>query len=217
MTSLHAMLKMAESNKTLPCPVNGCTNKRTGVSRYCSAHRKRKVRYGDVNGRPINKSEYQRELLEVREFFIKHEGHPALNSGVYFFQSWMTKAAAGDASVGLKTMGKLYREGVSARECLEEVVAIWVYAMRKPMAIPDDLRLTYTLARNLIRMGKFNSKTSSGGNNYTQSPNPNELKAVGEYLRHSLARFVLNVNHALKAEHEAETSIKENLSLPFDQ
>jgi len=155
--------------------------------------------------------------LEVREFFIKHEGHPALNSGVYFFQSWMTKAAAGDASVGLKTMGKLYREGVSAQECLEEVVAIWVYAMRKPMAIPDDLRLTYALARNLIRMGKFNSKTSSGGNNYTQSPNPNELKAVGEYLRHSLARFVLNVNHALKAEHEAETSIKENLSLPFDQ
>lgn len=217
MTSLQMMLKKAEINKTLSCPVKGCTSKRSGIAKYCSGHQNRKLRYGDVHGRPIYQKDYLKELKEVREFFIKHESHPALASAVYFFQNWMTKAAANDAAVGQKTMGRLYRDGIEPRVIVEEIVAIWLYSQKYPNSLPDDLRLTYALARNTIRLVGFSKHTSSGGNSYINNPNPNELRTVGEYIRHSMARFMLNVQHALKAEQEADTALRENLSIPFNQ
>ena len=217
MTSLSTMLHRAKGNKTLSCTVKGCTNNRSGIGNYCSSHKSRRTRYGDVHGRSIHQKDYLNELKDVREFFTKHESHPALASAVYFFQNWMTKAAANDAAVGQKTMGRLYRDGIEPRVIVEEIVAIWLYSQKYPNSLPDDLRLTYALARNTIRLVGFSKHTSSGGNSYINNPNPNELRTVGEYIRHSMARFMLNVQHALKAEQEADTALKENLSIPFNQ
>lgn len=163
MTSLAEMLRMGESNSRERCPANGCTKTRQGVARYCQAHHVRKVRYGDPHGRPIPQKEYLAELREVRAFFDTHSDHPALASANHYFQNWLDKAKANEAPVGQSIFGKLYREGIEPQAILTEIMAIWLYSDKHPNALPDDLRLTFCLARNVARLGTFQqSRTKTG-------------------------------------------------------
>lgn len=214
MTSLQAMINMGQKYKHEKCAAKGCTRPRPGLAPLCSSHQLRKSRYGHELGRSIQKKDYREELKEVSNFLEQYRDHPAVISALTFFQNWIDQAAKDEAEVGKAIFGRLYRQGIQPLDLLTEVSAVWMFAERHPYQLPDDLRLSYCLARNAARLAGL-ERRSYGQSTGMRHPKPTELKTTGEHIRQSLARFFVNLSVALNAKADQVMRTKQNLSIPF--
>lgn len=214
MTKLSALMQMSDKLKHLKCSVKGCNKHRRGVSPICPGHELRKYRYGHVEGVAISRKEYADELKEVQGFFKKHPDHPAITAATQFVQQWIDEAGRKEAKAGQRIFGRLAYAGIPALDVLTEICAVWLYSDRHPHALIDDQRLTFALARNATRLAKFERRTYNG-NETQRHPRPTELKEAGERIRGALARFFINLNHALKAKAEEAKAAREHLATPF--
>jgi hypothetical protein len=221
----RSLFKFKEANARLskePCSIPHCTRNRLGVNQYCNAHSIKSLRYGHPLGRTIPRSDYQQELNEVLEMFQSHKDHPGLVSVLKWLDDWIEVASKEEAPVGNYILGRIHVKRIhgmeiSALDILAEISAVWVYAHRYPQSLPDDKRLTYALARNVIRLATFekvrygNTKTKS-----TKHPPALELRGVGERIRQTLALFLINVVKSLEAKAEKTKDFRNSLSIPFE-
>ena len=214
MTKLSTMMQISDKLKHLKCGVKGCNKNRRGLSPICPGHELRKYRYGHVEGIAISRKEYADELKEVQGFFSEHPDHPAITAAIHFVQQWIDEAGRKEAKAGQRIFGRLAHSDVQALDVLVEICAVWLYSDRHPHALIDDQRLTFALARNAARLAKFERKTYNG-NETQKHPRPTELKESGERIRGALARFFINLNHALKAKAEKAKATHESLATPF--
>jgi len=210
------MIQMGESKKHLKCEAKGCTRNRPGLAPLCVGHQLRKARYGHVHGKPLLRKEYQEELTEIRVFFGEQQDHPAIKAAQNLMNQWMDQASRNECKVSQDILKRLLHASITPHEILVEITAIWLYSRRNPLNLPDDLRLTFCLARNLGRLAGFEHRPYGPSKRQAMThPRSVELKTFGEALRHSLARFFLNVVQALELKAQEANAAREDLRKPF--
>lgn len=199
-----------------PCTVPGCENLRSGLSSYCGKHHHPAVLYGHPHGRSITRKEYAKEIEEVTALLATNPDHPGLTTVLRWLNEWLTQAATGEAPCGNETFGRMHRQGLPALEILTEICAVWVYSQRNPHRLPDDMRLTYALARNPVRLATFEQATLRSGRKMTRQPKTLELRETGKRIRHTLALFLINIHDSLKRREEQTEAVRSSLSIPFN-
>lgn len=199
-----------------PCSVPGCDGLRSGVTQYCGRHHHPATLYGHPLGRAIPRKEYAKEVNEVTALLASNPDHPGLTAVLRWLNEWMSQAVTGDAPCGNEMFSHMQQQGLSALEILTEICAVWVYAQRNPHRLPDDMRLTYALARNPVRLGMFQQVTRRNGRKMTKHPKAVEMRESGKRIRHTLALFLINILDSLKRREEQTEAVRSSLSIPFN-
>jgi hypothetical protein len=206
----------ALDNARLPCSVDGCSHRRRMVSLWCELHGARLTYHGSVHGRNISKSEIASYVRLARKLFKKMEGHPALLAAESIMASLLNPGeeprvdkARRPSHPGYLLHRELLRlEGVESREALAAVVGCYLYSFHQPRQLPDDVRLTYALARSVLKLrpravigSRWNNDAQRAENNYR--PIPGQASALlGRQLRTSLAPFLANLTAKIEADHQ---------------
>jgi len=186
-------------NSALKCSVKGCYNNRANLSSYCRAHRKKLDAYGSPLGNPICKKDYETELKEVEHFLKKNAEHKAVIAAKTVFQQMFEDALLSIGIAAQKELQELHAKGTSVDQCLTTFVAVWLYSCRNPLRLPDDIRLTYAIASEILRpLGKSKLKASV-------------KKTFGTTLREVLGVFAFNAIGAIEREAEKEKKLKIDL------
>ncbi len=205
----------------LPCRIAGCKKPRAGAT-LCDSHRKRRWKYGDPEGRKIFPKFYLHERREVAKLFAAYPDHPGLIDACKWLRAWLDASLAGDKSQpGYVHMARLHRWEITPLAILAEVCAVWLYAHRHPHALPDDQRLTFALALQMLLLAprdylkSFHYKT--GETRYYRESRYAARKEIGDHIRLTLARLFVNVTQACEERLEQKQNRAKSFGLPFTQ
>lgn len=217
--TLASQRRHRDRNRTFPCSVNGCPNRRAWSSRYCSKHAKRRKLYGHPLGRSLKKRELKDYTEQARSFIIQHQNSPQIEAAYQFFDDLLKlgNPDGSDAEKELYRLGTLH--GLYPEEALDAVLPIWLYSMAEPRALPDDERLTYALGIALLKSKTvFNQRTNSANRNYQRryfTPTGAARREIGEAIRSRLGLFFSNVVAFFRELERKRREQVEALAQPF--
>ena len=232
---LLALPGRSRLNETLSCILH-CGNFRHGVSRYCSTHLGRLLRYGGPTQQRVEKSTLAPEVAIMRKFLKHNDTHPSVIAA----QDWLTKFVRQIAEIkgspGQAQMRQLVYDGFTEsapvskwipngqREMLATVLATFYYAIKRPAALPANEPLTYALFNHLIRLaspvkrGRLKYNANIGREEILYSyPQPGAAvrRLRGREIRTTLASFADKVFSALERQHQLEVERRQKLETDF--
>jgi len=146
------------SNEYKSCSHPGCYQPRRGLSRFCSKHEGKQQRYGHPDGHYIYPKNYRCEAQEVKDFIERHIDHKGVQAAITWLDGWISDSTLGKPVPGGNSLRRLNDHGVTGRRCLEAVIALWLYAYRRPGTIPHDVRLDFALALSVLRLAPEEKK-----------------------------------------------------------
>ena len=208
-----------ELNRLKPCEHPKCHNPRRGVSRYCTHHENKQQRFGHPDGRHVPPRFYACEAEEAKKFIDKHLDHKGIQAAISWFDDWISESTLGKAVPGGTSLRRLNDHGVTGRRCLEAVVSLWLYAYRRPGAIPHDVRLDFALALVLLRLAPEEKKITwkdGEARQYGKHIGYRIRKEVGVYIRQTLYVLVKNMVDTINKEEEMENQLKLDMAKGFD-
>ena len=191
-------------NRNLKCSVGWCTNLRRGLARYCTMHENNLKRNGHVKARSIPKTELRGYQARVAAFLDAHAGDPTVRQAV----AWCASLLRGAQNEKRPLAGYLQRlsvKGITGREVLERVAAAWLLSWQDPYRLPDDDRLTFQLAKQVLYTrplrGRFMGVDKKGRRKH-RAPRPQgaTLRTLGTRVRENLAPFVAHMVMELEAQ-----------------
>ena len=193
------------NNENLNCSVSSCLKRRSGLSKYCRGHALRLNLYGSPLGTVLLKHTYKQELVEVKDFILRHSEHQAVKAAITFFDRWLEDAYYGFPVLAKEQFSKLFEHGIRGKDCIEVFLSIWLYSHRFYSKLPDDARLSYALSIGIFSL-KDKSKVKAS-----------VKKAVGERLRQALGIFAGNVITAIEREVVVQEALRNDLFTPFKE
>lgn len=205
-----------ERNRYHQCKAQGCTEQRYALGGYCLYHFKKANLYGDPKGQSLRKSEYRREFEDVTDLITSNIQHTATVTALEFIQSWLDKAASGQACILGRHLSRLSNGGVTALQILIEASAVFLYSQRKPSSLPDDDRLSYQIGIVILRLATAPAYINRSGQTAHRRPSGTDRKALGKHLRNNLGLFFFNVTAAINRKEQEELDMREKLWTPLD-
>jgi hypothetical protein len=206
------------TNENKRCTVDGCFNSRHKVSGLCKHHSGVRDRYGHPLGRAILKREYQAEQGDIKEFVARNVEHAAIKAGVQWFDGLLKAVSQGLNVPAKRELKQLIYAGVDGRKCLEAVLSTWLYSNRRPSLLPDDIRLTFAIARAVLGLApREKKKVHKNGKEhfYYRKLSYSSQKALGAYIRESLAVLAVNVFQALHRKLQREDELRTAMMKEF--
>ncbi|MHB8495565.1 MAG: hypothetical protein ACYC9Z_04250 [Casimicrobiaceae bacterium] len=176
--------------------------------------------YGDPEGRKVFPKDYASERREVAGLFRAFPEHPGVLDACKWLRGWLDASIAGDKSQpGYLHIARLDRWNITPLAILSEVCAVWLYAMRHPHTLPDDQRLTFALAGQALLLAPRDYVKSyhykSGESRQYREARYEARKAIGDHLRLTLARLLVNVAHTCEERLQQKQNRAASFGLPF--
>ena len=215
------MKALVQRGSHLPCRIPGCKSPRMGAT-LCDRHRKFRRKYGDPQGHKLLAKNYTSERRQVAALFAAYPEHPGVLDACRWLRAWLDASIAGDKSQpGYVHVARLHRWEVQPLAILSEVCAVWLYAQRNPHALPDDQRLTFALAVAMLLLAPKDYLKSwfykCGERRHYREAGYEDRKAIGDHLRLTLARLLVNVAHTCEERQQQKQKRAQSFGLPFTQ
>ena len=210
--SVYKQFKFIESvdkNEQKKCDVANCFMHRRKVSKHCRKHAKVQALYGHPSGRSISKKEYLGEQHEAERFLKKFADHKAVLAGITFFESWLRQAQEGKKVAGINVLKRMLDSGVTGRDCLHIVLAIWLYSRRQHSKLPDDTRLTFAFSYAFVAL--CNKGKRAGVKRGRVAAKTSERRRIGEVIREKLGRMVFQSIEAMDKMCDREDELRNAL------
>jgi hypothetical protein len=174
--------------------------------------------WGTPSARPIKSQELAPYRKEVADFLKAKAATPQVAAADATMRDLLT-GQCGLHPLAIREADRIHRDGVEAREALEIVGGVWLYAHRHPHRLPDDDRLTLHLGYSLIaaRPRPYRVKVGRTGRTWH---NVNKITAtprreVGMFVRNRLGIFWRRVFEAMDAKHQRIIETNLALQQPF--
>lgn len=206
-------------NQTKTCTHPSCAQPRRGLSRYCTRHEGKQQRYGHHDGRYVYPRDYACEAEEVKAFIERHIEHKGIQAAIKWLDGWINDSTLGKPAPGGKSLRRLSDHGVTGRRCLEAVVALWLYAYRRPGSIPHDVRLDFALALSMLRLAPEEKKVywkDGEAKQHGKHIGYRLRRDVGIYIRQTLYILVKNMVGAINKDADKENKLKTDLMRSFE-
>lgn len=207
-------------NETKTCEHQKCFLPRRGLSRYCSKHEGKQQRYGHPDGRYAYPREYRCEAEEVKAFIERHIDHKGVQAAISWLGGWISDSTLGKPVPGGNSLRRLNDHGVTGRRCLEAVIALWLFAYRRPGSIPHDVRLDFALALSLLRLAPEEKKVYWKNGEAKQHGKHIGYRArrdVGVHIRQTLYILAKNMVEAINKQADRENDLKITLAASFKE
>ena len=206
------------SNEYKRCTHSGCYLPRRGLSRYCSKHEGKQQRYGHPEGHYVYPRHYSCEAEEVKTFIARHIDHKGIQAAITWLDGWISDSTLGKHVPGGNSLRRLNDHGITGRRCLEAVIALWLYAYRRPGTIPHDIRLDFALALALLRLAPeerrvhwINGEMKQHGKHIGYRVR----RDVGVYIRQTLYILSKNMVESINREADRQDKLKIDLMKSF--
>lgn len=207
-------------NQTKNCEHPSCSQPRRGLSRYCTRHEGKQQRYGHPDGRYVYPREYACEAVEVKAFIDRHIDHKGIQAAIEWFDGWISDSTLGKPVPGGNSLRRLNDNGVIGRRCLEAVIALWLFAYRRPGTIPHDARLDFALALSVLRLAPEEKMVYWKNGEAKQHGKHIGFRArrdAGVYIRETLYILAKNMVEAINKEADKENDLKLALCKSFEK
>lgn len=182
-------------NRTLPCSVLGCPNRRWGFKQLCDKHGKLRIKHGDPQGRAILPREYWKESEEVEYLLTKHAAHPVIVTAVNWFDELLRTAAGTNLKVvAKKQFRNLFDRGCTGRECLKVILSVYLLHLRRPDILPPGIRLRYAMSNSIFRLRPREERVPMGK---AADPAHRRYRAIGKTAREELGDAIQSTLGAL--------------------
>ena len=201
-------------NQAKTCVHPSCSKPRRGLSRYCSKHEGKQQRYGHPDGRYVYPREYACDAEEVKAFIERHIDHKGIQAAVRWLDSWISDSTLGKPVPGGNSLRRLNDNVVTGRKCLEAVIALWLFASRRPGVIPHDARLDFALALSVLRLAPEEKKVTfknGEARSHGKHIGYRVRKEVGVHIRQTLYILAKNMVEAINREADREDKLKIDL------
>lgn len=205
-------------NERKTCEHPKCSLPRRGLSRYCSKHEGRQQRYGHPDGHYVYPRDYRCEAEETKAFIERHIDHKGVQAAITWLDGWISDSTLGKSVPGGNSLRRLNDHGVTGRRCLESVIALWLYAYRRPGTIPHDVRLDFALALSVLRLAPEEKKVHWMNGEMKQHGKHIGFRArndVGVYIRQTLYILAKNMVESINKEADKENDLKIALAKEF--
>ena len=216
-SALNAKLRSITTKKK-PCDVPQCPNRRVYVGRYCAFHQLRNRAYGNPFGRSISKEEVAPYLKIVRRTLKQLQANASVVAAMDTLRPLLDPGAEPTMPKPLRLNARwlLHRElrriedeGAKVEEALAATAAVWMFALRNPRELPDDIRLTYALGRAVLKLRRlacsrvyWNDELQREEKTYRAVPGL-ASRLLGQRVRRQLGVFFLNLVAHIDQQHEA--------------
>jgi hypothetical protein len=166
----------------------------------------------------------------VGELLQANASHPGAVLALQWITAWVTKAAEayGRSSAsykGAEEVVRLVQHGVTAKDILVEVAAVFLWLRRHPNALPNDRARHFAISRAVFALAPRErriTRTASGGwgsvktaQSYSPKARPSALAYVGQHLQASLAPFLANVQTSLETMDEQRANALAAMQAPL--
>jgi hypothetical protein len=215
MTPLSPRDKIAR-NEALPCEIDGCYKHRRRLSRFCGFHRGHQRKNGHPMQKGIRDYTWRTEQEQVRELLAANPSHRGVALATRFLNDWLhNRGRFSTDSPAAIERARLRRGGVQPLDVITTAAAMYLFALRNPAMLPDDERLTFALARAVLRLAPHVRRTSRGGLTTYQRPGALALREIGGVLRGELGVLFHNVAGAVQNKDERARDFQQTLAAPF--
>ncbi len=213
------------ANAALRCSARGCNKPRSDAALHCQLHRRRARDHGHPEGRRIWPKEYAQERLEVAQLLAKERDHPAIRAGIALVREAMDDAIASTSRGaarpgGTHELARIARAGVTPEAILAEAAAVFLFAQRRPYALPDDARLTFAMGyavsllapRRCLQTRRYASGQVRRFYKPTRGP---VRRGLGTWLREGLAPLLVNFQHAAERAQALPQKRRRAMAVPL--
>jgi hypothetical protein len=205
---LHERL---EANTRLRCKTDGCSNRRRRLSGYCASCGLNVNRWGAAHARALPPREWKKELDETRTFLTANREHEIVQAGETLLSEWLKDGPI--ARMSALEIRRLRLRGVTPIQIMENVTALWLFALRRHERLPDNDQLTLMLGHAVMSLAPLTSHERRKRDRHLSS----DKKALGSYMRHHFtmlfAKLTGAVHHAAERRRKAwDTLYSESFS-----
>jgi len=121
------------------------------VSQFCAYHRGHYLRHGDANGRAITAHELTTFRTLATHLLSTYGARADVQAGLRWIALLLSSRPNPQTGVEL---ARLQAGRVTSEEVLHAVLTLQAFADRFPGSLPDDARLTFALARGVLKLRK---------------------------------------------------------------
>lgn len=219
----HTARAAIAANTQLSCSVQTCTNKRTGMSRYCKHHKNRLQKYGNPAGTSLygngGSTFYRRELEFTHELLLKNASSKPVQAAVKVLRQWIDGAKNG-WDVPSPRLIRLIEGESPELPILVELTAAYIHIrMRTAMSDKETVyALANALYRHVPKQWQYIDSKSNPGKSYSKPTvkiGPRDRQAMGQYIMEQLGVFLVNVFEHYKSAKELEASLKHQMAEPL--
>ena len=198
-------------NERKQCSLKGCQNNRRSLYKWCHLHYRRAYFYGHPDGRKIKRGEYKQEKEKVSQIIERNLSHVAIQEGIKFFDTWITRAVVGSKAGGIPSkaseyIARLADKKVTGKDCLIEVAAFWTFAWRNQHLFPSDRAMVTGLGIAILYLHR-----PQGGETVPGAPRRDAGEYVQRHLGLLLMRLLKQVEKDEDREEERQRAIREPL------
>ena len=162
--------------------------------------------------------DYRGEAQEVKAFIERHIDHKGVQAAISWLDGWISDSTLGKPVPGGNSLRRLNDNGVTGRRCQEAIMALWLFAYRRPGTIPHDARLDFSLALAVLRLAPEEKKVywkDGEAKQHGKHIGYRARREVGVYIRQILYILAKNMVEALNKELDKENGLKIALSKDF--
>jgi len=145
-------------------------------------------RYGHPLGKPLRSTEVAPYRRQVASLYARFPSHPGLLAGETILSDLLRLAQSDlrDRDFADHAL-RLSVSGVTPRELLERVGAVFLLARDDPRQLPDDARLDFALARAVLYARPLRRLQTRKGYSVSVRPTATTCRKLGQFLRSRLA------------------------------
>ena len=205
-----AAMARARDNEQARCTVMGCGIHRDGFSNLCAKHRDVQSLRGHPLATRIQPSEWKQERLEVAALYAANVGHPGLQRGREYIQGLFDHHKAGTHAPRVDAeVRRLIDHGVTPLMVLTEVAAVFTFAQRRNVRIPDTKAEEHLMSAATLRLApRPRIVTARSGryssNGFPSKPSMAALSYIGKVIRSSLLPVLVSTYAAVQAKAEQQ-------------
>lgn len=173
----------SRENSKLYCSARGCTEKRRNISRYCRKHEHQNQQQGHPEATWIRKTDFETERELVQEIIDKNSDHPGVQHAVKFLDGYLKAASTGSANVPAPDhMASLYLQGVTGKELLVTIAAIYLLYRGRTRLIKSDRHMLFAVGNAVLRTRKLGMRTYG-----------RQRREIGKLINKTIGVLCLNI------------------------
>ena len=186
MSKQNNIYKNIEMNTQKTCAVKGCTKNRHSLSRYCSTHQHHYYGFGHPLAYKVTPKDIEVEKDMATDIINRNESHEGIQRGLEILDKLLLECAQGVSFAPYSDyLAILHYQGVTAKEILATLSALYILQDGQSRLIKSDRHLTFLLGHFVLRMAKQASRVYGS-----------HRKAIGMYLQDHLGSLCLNISKA---------------------
>lgn len=210
-----------DRNAQKVCQAKGCTENRVGLNAYCTRHNNLYRKYGHPHARPIRASRYAPYRQHVSVILEANSAHPGMVSALDYITQYLAQATQNeDSSKAAPELARIVRYGVSPRQFLIELCAIWCFIQDNPRTLPDtrseDFALSHAVGHLAPRPRMITRAAElKGSPGHIVRAKFKQLDSIGSHLRTVLGYFLVNIAEAVQTRDTRAAETVQQLRAPL--